>query len=181
MTKQTQKSQKIGTEKTMTQGAAKGGRQKEFDHFFSFSGHFWSLFGHLFWRFCHFFRHFFARLLLPDSFCGRVNDSQRRDKILRFSLRPENGQFSPHLARAMPLLNYTLKHLEKRENNPLEITQKKSSGDGAPKLQISVPCRGRTCPEKRIILSAGVRKPGKITGINSREKIQSGNPQFPDY
>ena len=53
--------------------AAKGVRQKEFDHFFSFSGRFWSLFGHFFWRFCHFFRHFFARLLLPDSFCGRVN------------------------------------------------------------------------------------------------------------
>ena len=54
------------------QGAAKGVRQKEFDHFFSFSGRFRSLFGHFFWRFCHFFRHFFAKLLLPDSFCGRV-------------------------------------------------------------------------------------------------------------
>ena len=30
------------------QGAAKGGRQKESDHFFSFSGHFRSLFGHFF-------------------------------------------------------------------------------------------------------------------------------------
>ena len=53
------------------QGAAKGGRQKEFDHF-SFSGLFRSLFGHFFWCFCHFFRHVFAKLLLPDSFCGRV-------------------------------------------------------------------------------------------------------------
>ena len=32
----------------MTQGAAEGGRQKEFDHFFSFSGLFRSLFGHFF-------------------------------------------------------------------------------------------------------------------------------------
>ena len=37
------------------------------------AGHFWSLFGHFFWCFCNFFRHFFAKLLLPDSFCGRVN------------------------------------------------------------------------------------------------------------
>ena len=31
-----------------SQGAAKGGRQKEFDHFFSFLGLFRSLFGHFF-------------------------------------------------------------------------------------------------------------------------------------
>ena len=37
-----------------TQGAAKGGRQKEFDHSFSFSGLFRSPFGHFFWCFCHF-------------------------------------------------------------------------------------------------------------------------------
>ena len=36
--------------------------------FSPFSGRFRSLFGHFFWCFCH----FFARLLLPDSFCGRV-------------------------------------------------------------------------------------------------------------
>ena len=46
------------------QGVAKGVRQEEFDHFFSFSGRFRSLFGHFFWCFCHFFRHF-----LPNSFC----------------------------------------------------------------------------------------------------------------
>ena len=33
---------------TKYKGAAKGGRQKEFDHSFSFSGLFQSLFGHLF-------------------------------------------------------------------------------------------------------------------------------------
>ena len=53
----------------LVQGAAEGGRQKEFDHFFSFSGLFRSFFGHFFWCFCYFFRHFFAKLLLPDSFC----------------------------------------------------------------------------------------------------------------
>ena len=38
---------------------------------------FWSLFLML----CHFFRHFFAKLLLPDSFCGRVkNHWERRGK-----------------------------------------------------------------------------------------------------
>ena len=34
--------------KKKNQGAAKGVRQKEFDHFFSFSGRFRSLFGHFF-------------------------------------------------------------------------------------------------------------------------------------
>ena len=29
----------------------------------------------------------------------------------------------------------------------LKIHWRASSGDGAPKLQISVPCRGQTCPE----------------------------------
>ena len=28
---------------------------------------------------------------------------------------------------------------------------KKSNGDGAPKLQISLPCRGQTCPDKKNI------------------------------
>ena len=41
--------------------------------------------------------------------------------------------------------NYT-QNLEKREKHPLEKIQK-IRGDGAPKLQISVPCRGRACPD----------------------------------
>ena len=45
--------------------------------FFSFSGRFRSLFGHFFWCFCHFFRHFFAKLLLPDSFCGKVRNTDK--------------------------------------------------------------------------------------------------------
>ena len=50
------------------QGAAKGGRQKELNHFFNSR----SLFGLFFWCFCYFFHHFFARLLLQDSFCGKL-------------------------------------------------------------------------------------------------------------
>ena len=38
----------LESEERKTQGAAKGVRQKEFDHFFSFSGRFRSLFGHFF-------------------------------------------------------------------------------------------------------------------------------------
>ena len=41
------------------------------------------------------------------------------------------------------LTNYT-ENLEKKQ----KIQWRASSGDGAPKLQISVPCRGRTCPER---------------------------------
>ena len=66
------------------QGAAKGGRQKDFDHFFLFSGLFRSLLGHFFWCFCQFFRPLFAKLLLPDSFCGRVRigfKSRRFDSL----------------------------------------------------------------------------------------------------
>ena len=80
-------------------------------------------------------------LLGPKS-----NNSQRRDKILRFLLRPEFGQFSPH-SGVMSLLNYTL-NLERRKKSSGEIP--KSSGDGAPKLQISVPFRGQTLPDLEI-------------------------------
>ena len=54
------------------QGAGKGGRQKEFDHFFRF----WGSFGHFLVTFSDasvtFSSLFFAKLLLPESFCGRV-------------------------------------------------------------------------------------------------------------
>ena len=67
----------------------------------------------------------------------------RTSGILRFFLWLEIGQFSPHFG-AISLLNYTA-NLEKR--GKVHWRKFKSSGDGAPKLQISVPCRGRTCPE----------------------------------
>ena len=59
------------------QGVAKGGRQKEFDHFFRFR----DSFGHFLVTFSDasgtFFVTFFAKLLLPDSFCGRVSYPNR--------------------------------------------------------------------------------------------------------
>ena len=63
-------------------------------------------------------------------------------------LCPEIGQFSPHFG-AISLRRHT-ENLEKKDQNPLEKIQKNSSGDGAPKLQISVPCCGRTRPSKGI-------------------------------
>ena len=45
--------------------------------------------------------------------------------------------------RGFVLLDYT-ENLEKKQ----KIQWRASNGDSAPKLQISVPCRGRTCPEK---------------------------------
>ena len=50
----------------------------------------------------------------------KKHDSQRRDRILRFLLRPEIGQFSPHFG-AISFLCYTI-NLESGENskNPVE-------------------------------------------------------------
>ena len=78
---------------------------------------------------------------------GTEETMTRRDRILRFFLRPENGQLSP-LFGAISLLTSTI-NLEKRGKTSTGENSEKSSGDSAPKLQISVPCRGRTCPELR--------------------------------
>ena len=68
---------------------------------------------------------------------GRKNhDSQRRDRIPRFFLRLGIGRFSPHFG-AISLLKCT-ENLEKLEKFHWRKF-KKSNGDGAPKLQISVP------------------------------------------
>ena len=63
-----------------------------------------------------------------------------------FSPPRNRATFSSHF-RAISLLHYT-KNLEKKEKIPGENSPQKSNGDGAPKLQISVPCRGRARPEK---------------------------------
>ena len=55
----------------------------------------------------------------------------------------KSGNFL-HILGANSLLSYTV-NLEKKEKIHWRKF-KKSSGDIAPKLQISVPCRGRTCP-----------------------------------
>ena len=57
----------------------------------------------------------------------------RNDKILRGFLHPEIGRFL-HIFGAISLPYYT-ENLERKDKNPLE--KKKSSGDCAPKLQIS--------------------------------------------
>ena len=58
----------------------------------------------------------------PYDFSWNSGHSQRRDRILRFFLRPEIGQFSPHFG-AISLLNCTV-NLEKRGENPLEKIKK---------------------------------------------------------
>ena len=74
-----------------------------------------------------------------------MHDSQRRD-ICAFFLRLEIEQISPRFV-AISLLNDT-EAWRKRQISTGEI-KKKSSGDSAPKLQISVPSRGRTRPKLR--------------------------------
>ena len=59
---------------------------------------------------------------LRSIFPKKDHDSHRRDRILRFLLRPEIGRFSPHFG-AISLLNCTM-NLEKSEKNQLENFQK---------------------------------------------------------
>ena len=70
----------------------------------------------------------------------KKHDSQRRDRILHFFLRPiKSGNFL-HIPGAISLLTCTVKNLENRKKST-------GDGDGTPKLQISVACRVRTRPE----------------------------------
>ena len=66
----------------------------------------------------------------------KKQDSQRRDRILRFFLCPEIGQLSPHFG-VISSVNYA-ENPEKQEKIHRRKFKKKSSGDGTPKLQISV-------------------------------------------
>ena len=79
--------------------------------------------------------------------------------------------------RGLVLLNYT-ENLEKKQ----KIQWRASSGDGAPKLQISVPCRGRTCPEQeapkigtpKCLTKRGVREPLNVkSALNNRELVKA--------
>ena len=67
-----------------------------------------------------------------------VSSAFRKSLSYAFFSARKSGKFLRKF-RAISLLNYT-ETLEK-------ILPKKSSEEGAPKLQIYVPCRGRTCPE----------------------------------
>ena len=127
--------EKSGPKKTMTARDVinvpqKGVRARGVGHFFLFR----SPLGNLFVT-------FFLLLTFLVTFCLPPFAAGRREKILRVFLRPEIGQFSPHFG-GISLPSYTEKPGEKGRK------VQKSSGDGAPKLQISVPCRGRTRPEK---------------------------------
>ena len=75
------------------------------------------------------------------------HDSKRRDRILRFLLRPEIGQFAAHFG-AISLLTYTC--MEKGGGEIRWGKFKKTREDGAPKFQISLPCHGRARPEKSL-------------------------------
>ena len=73
-------------------------------------------------------------------FSKHPNDRQRHDRIPRCSLRLDVGQFSPHFG-APSLLNQT-EAWRKRKNSTGNLKiHWRVTGDDAPKLQISVPCR----------------------------------------
>ena len=72
------------------------------------------------------------------------HDNQRHDTILRFLSARRSDKFL-HIFGGDFLTKVHRKPGE-RGKIPLEKIQNLSE-DGAPKLQISVPCRGRTCPE----------------------------------
>ena len=73
---------------------------------------------------------------------GRKNhDSRRRDRIWHDFLHWTFRYFLQILG-GLVLINCTY-ILETKQ----KIQWRASNGDGAPKLQISVPCRGRTCPD----------------------------------
>ena len=84
-------------------------------------------------------------MLLGGGSGLKSHDSQRRDRILRY-FSAQNTRNFLHLLGRFPYQNCT-ENLEKKDKNPLERTQT-SSGETSAILQISVPCRGRTCPER---------------------------------
>ena len=69
--------------------------------------------------------------------------------------------------RGLVLLNCT-QTLEKKQ----KIQWRASSGDGAPKLQISVPGHGRTCPEFRLEFISVIVRP-QVTESNSLRSFWS--------
>ena len=79
-------------------------------------------------------------LLTPSSGPKKPWQPQTWQDLTRFSPL-DFSLLSPDF-RGLVLLNYT-ENLEKKQ----KIQWRASNGDGAPKLQISVPCRGRTCPD----------------------------------
>ena len=87
-----------------------------------------------------------------SSFSGpKSHDSQRRDRILRIFLCPRSVN-SIHLWGV--ILTKLYRKPEEERTKATGENKRNSSGDGAPKLQISVFCRSRTCPDFSKDLSA---------------------------
>ena len=89
-----------------------------------FSGLFRLLFGHFFWCFCHFFHHFFAKLLLPDSFCGRVISRlylTSKARLFKFSGLIYRGNFSSYISNSKTFKSVSVSVIK-------SIPQKKSWG-----------------------------------------------------
>ena len=55
--------------------------------------------------------------------------------------------FRQFLQLVGPFLAELHRNLEKEEKEKTGENLKKSNGEGGPKLQISIPCHGRTCPD----------------------------------
>ena len=71
------------------------------------------------------------------------HDSQTRDTILPFFLCPEIGQFSPRLKN-------TERPWRKRQKSTGKIFKIPMEKGISSKLQISVPCLCRTCPDQKM-------------------------------
>ena len=79
------------------------------------------------------------RLVTDETLCSMQNVSDGSDA------HPEIGRFSPPFG--CYFLTKLYRSLDKKVKIQWRKFKKKSSGGSAPKLQISVPCRGRTPPE----------------------------------
>ena len=121
----------------------------------------------------HCYRH-----LSPTIRTAKTIDSHRRDRILRIFLRPEVGQFSPHLG-AISLLNCTM-NLEKREKDPLETIHKKK----LPLQTMMLHNQGSSLGTSTLAKSYGAqqhpaeprRRPLHCTGPAEASKNHSANP-----
>ena len=82
----------------------------------------------------------------------------------------------------MSLLNCTIEPGEKGNKSTGENSEQ-SSGDGTLKLQISVPCHGRTCPDPFFWekLNRGVSKPGGFPLSSGKVQIEDESGKSPDH
>ena len=100
------------------------------------------------------------------------HDSQRRDRILSSFLRPESGTF---LHIWGDLLSKFHRETGGKGKDPQEKTQENSSGDGAAKLQISVPCD--LVVVERILTLGGWRFVTQAAAIPPSSRVHSWSLQ----